>query len=231
MRYLLIALCSLLWFCPSGESRAQQTADLVLRGGKVVTVDETNPEGQAIAMAGDKILAVGSNASMDAWITDETSIIELNGRLVIPGLIEGHGHFIGMGQSKMMLDLSKADSWDDIARQVEDAVATTPPGEWIVGRGWHQEKWSVKPSPSFEGYPTHEKISAVSPNNPVLLTHASGHMCFANDYAMREAGVTADTLPPAGGEILHDDEGQPIGVFRETAQGIVGRAALRRCPN
>lgn len=209
---------------PLASTFAQETADLILQGGKVVTVDDAIPEGQAIAIAGEQILAVGSDSEIAALATPKTKIIDLDGRLVIPGFIEGHGHFIRTGQSKMMLDLSQADSWDDVAEQVREAAAKTPSGEWIVGRGWHQEKWSVKPEVLIEGYPTHEKISEVSPNNPVLLTHASGHMCFANDVAMQQAGVTKYTEDPSGGEILHDLKGEPIGIFRETAQGLINRS-------
>ncbi|MGI9517210.1 MAG: amidohydrolase [Pirellulaceae bacterium] len=209
------------------SSVAQQTADLILRGGKVVTVDEQFPGGEAIAVAGDKILAVGTDDDLLMFADDDTEFIELNGRLVIPGFIEGHGHFVGLGQAKMMLDLTKAESWDDIVDQVADAARITPPGEWIIGRGWHQEKWSQRPEPNVEGYPVHDQISAVSPNHPVLLTHASGHMCFANDYAMRMSEIDADTKPPSGGEILHAEDGRPIGVFRETAQGLIRRAQSR----
>jgi len=222
---LLVSL--LLFFVSPLGLTAQEKADMVLKGGHVVTVDQANPDGQAIAVADGKILAVGSDEEIAKFVGDNTQVIDLQGRLAIPGFIEGHAHFTGLGQSQMMLNLSKADSWDDVAKQVEEAVAITPPGEWIIGRGWHQEKWSTKPSPSFEGYPTHDKISAVSPNNPVLLTHASGHMCFANDYAMRDAGVTSETEPPSGGEILQDDEGAPIGIFRETAQALVSRAKAK----
>lgn len=224
MRFLQLTICFLILIVTITDIQAQQKADLVLKGGHVVTVDDTNPEGQAVAVAGDRILAVGTDKSIAKYITDDTKIIDLNGRLAIPGFIEGHAHFVGLGQSRMMLDLTTADSWDDIVKQVEDAVAVTPPGEWILGRGWHQEKWTTKPEPSYEGYPTHDKISAVSPNNPVLLTHASGHMCFANDYAMRESSITAETRPPSGGEILHDNDGNPIGIFRETAQGLIRRS-------
>ncbi len=215
----------LIFWGPTAQACAwQEQATLVLRNGHVVTVDEQNPEAQSIAVANDKILAIGTDDEIAKFINDQTQVVDLAGRLAIPGFIEGHSHFVGMGETKMMLDLSKADTWDDIAKQVEDAVQATPPGEWIIGRGWHQEKWSETPQPSFEGYPTHDKISAVSPNNPVLLTHASGHMCFANSYAMDQAGVNAETVPPEGGEILHDDKGQPIGVFRETATALIGRA-------
>ncbi len=206
---------------------ALQTADLVLRGGNVVTVDPELPNATAVAIAGDRILAVGDDARINEHIGDSTRIIELEGRLALPGFIEGHGHFIGLGESRMMLDLTKAGSWEDIVQQVADAVRITPPGQWITGRGWHQEKWSSRPQPNVEGYPVHDRISEVSPNNPVLLTHASGHMCFANDYAMRLAGVTGETQPPEGGEILRNEAGAAIGVFRETAQGLIRAAASR----
>ena len=228
--FKLLAITVLIGVCNSftwNSSIAQESADLVLKGGKVVTVDADTPQAEAIAILGDRILAVGSDADIAKSIGDKTQVIELGGRLVIPGFIEGHGHFLGLGQSKMMLDLTKASTWDDIVEQVAKAAAASPPGQWIIGRGWHQEKWDVKPQPNVEGYPTDAKISAVSPNNPVLLTHASGHMCFANDYAMRLAGVTNDTQPPSGGEILRDGSGRAIGVFRETAQGLISRARSR----
>jgi len=157
-------------------------------------------------------------------IGDGTKVIRLQGRLAMPGFIEGHGHFVGLGHSKMMLDLRGAKSWDDIVRQVETAARTAAPGAWIVGRGWHQEKWQRPPEPNVDGYPTHTALSRVSPKNPVVLTHASGHMSFANAEAMRLAGVDASTKSPAGGEIPRGPDGQPIGVFRETAQGLIGRA-------
>jgi len=231
MRLVTHFLLSISICLPFANVVAQETADLILRGGKVVTVDAAIPDGQAIAIAGEKILAVGSNNEIAALATPQTKTIELNGRLVIPGFIEGHGHFIRTGQSKMMLDLSQANSWDDVAEQVREAVTQTPPGEWIVGRGWHQEKWSVKPEILIEGYPTHEKISAVSPDNPVLLTHASGHMCFANDVAMQQAGITKYTEAPSGGEILHDLKGEPIGIFRETAQSLINRSFANTIAN
>jgi predicted amidohydrolase YtcJ len=202
---------------------AQENADLVLLGGKVVTVDPKQPTAQALAARGGKIVAVGSDQDVSKLIGDATKVIRLNGKLAIPGFIEGHGHFTGLGASMMLLDLRAAKSWDDIVKQVEAAVKTAKPGDWIVGRGWHQEKWEKKPEPNVDGYPYHAALSRVSPNNPVLLTHASGHMSFANAEAMRLANVTATTRPPAGGEIPHGTDGNPIGVFRETAQGLISR--------
>jgi hypothetical protein len=204
--------------------RAADKADLVLLGGKIVTVDPKQPTVQALAASGGRIVAVGSDAEISGHIGNATKVIRLNGQLAIPGFIEGHGHFTALGQSMMMLDLRSAKSWNDIVQQVKYAASTAKPGEWIIGRGWHQEKWATKPEPNVDGYPLHASLSQVSPNNPVLLEHASGHMSFANAEAMRLAGVTAATKAPTGGEIPHDSDGNPIGVFRETAQGLVGRA-------
>ena len=201
-----------------------QQADLVLRGGVVVTVDDANPEAQAIAVIGDRIAAVGSDAQIAAYIGSGTRVIELDGRLAIPGFIEGHGHFMGIGGAKLILDLMTPESWEEIVQMVADAVAEAEPGEWIDGRGWHQEKWNQVPDPLVEGLPVHDALSAVSPDNPVVLRHASGHASFVNAKAMELAGITAATPDPDGGEIVRDLEGEPTGVLRETAQGQVNRA-------
>lgn len=201
-----------------------EKADLVLLGGKVVTVDPKQPSATAVAVRGDRIAAVGSDTDISAWVDEKTRVIRLSGRLVIPGLIEGHGHFVALGQSRMMLDLRAARSWNEIVEQVGRAARTAPEGAWIVGRGWHQEKWEKKPTPNVEGYPTHAALSAVSPKNPVLLTHASGHMVFANALAMRLAEVGPATKAPQGGEVLRDKDGQATGAFREAAQGLIHRA-------
>lgn len=210
------------------DSLAAQTADVVIRGGTVLTMDAAQPEAEALAIRHDRILAVGKLEAIERLITAETQIIELQaGQTVIPGLIEGHGHFLGLGQSLMMLNLSKAKTWEEIVRQVELAARTTPPGEWIVGRGWHQSKWTSPPEPNVEGYPTAKSLSQLTPNHPVLLTHASGHMSLVNDYALRLAEITPQTSNPEGGEILHGDDGQPTGVLRERAQDFAARAMAR----
>lgn len=198
-----------------------QKADLVLRNGHIVTVDDANPKAEAIAVANGRIVEVGSNEAVDRRIGPDTKVVDLEGKLTTPGFIEGHAHFVGVGQSKMILDLRKAKTWDDIVAQVAEAAETAAPGEWIIGRGWHQAKWSVPPEPNVDGYPVHTTLSEVTPEHPVLLTHASGHMCFANTRAMELGGVTSKTRDPEGGEILHSDDGKPTGVFRETAQSLV----------
>ena len=206
------------------QSPSVEPATLVLRNGRVVTVDESRPEAQAIAVRGDRIAAVGSNADIQRYIGAATRVIDLKGQLAIPGLIESHGHFMNFGLSKMTLDLLDVKSWDEIVTMVAAAAKQAKPGEWILGRGWHQEKWTSVPQPNVEGFPFHDALSKVSPNNPVLLTHASGHASFANAAAMAAAGLTEKTPDPPGGEILKDKSGRPIGLLRETASGIVSRA-------
>lgn len=208
----------------SGRVAIAQQVDLVIQGGRIVTVDSDNPEVEAVAVRNGRIEAVGKLSEIRPLIGDSTRVIDLQGRFAMPGFIEGHAHFLGLGQSKMMLDLRGAETWDQIVAQVAEAARITPAGQWIVGRGWHQSKWKETPRPSVEGYPVHETLSAVTPNHPVLLTHASGHMSFANAKAMQLADVDATTSPPAGGEILRDSNNSPTGVFRETAQGLISRA-------
>ncbi|MCJ7628422.1 MAG: amidohydrolase family protein, partial [Longimicrobiales bacterium] len=198
---LLVGLCTPWAGCtaPSG-----QTADLVLHNGKVVTVDAAVPDGEAVAVLDGKILAVGSNSEIDAYIGSDTEVIDLAGQLAIPGFIDSHVHFSGIGTAQLQLKLMEVANWDEVVEMVAAAVAEAEPGELITGRGWHQEKWDRTPEPNVEGLPFHETLDAVSPNNPVLLTHASGHATYANGRAMEMAGIDRTTPDPQGGEIVRD---------------------------
>jgi predicted amidohydrolase YtcJ len=214
--------------CTAASLAAQtRTATMALINGHIVTVDSTRPEAQAVAIAGDRIIAVGTTAEIQRLITPSTRVIDLQGRLAIPGFIEGHGHWMGLGQSKLQLDLTTVKNWDEIVAMVRDAAAKAKPGEWILGRGWHQEKWDKAPMPSVEGNPVHTSLSAASPNNPVYLTHASGHASFVNGKAMELAGINTATKNPDGGEIVRDVQGNATGLMRETAQRLVGGARSR----
>ena len=201
-----------------------QPADLVLRNGKVVTMNAAAPMAQAIAVRGGRVTALGSDSAAQAWIGPRTQVIDLHGMLAIPGFIEGHGHFTGVGEFRMGLDLREAKTWDDIVAQVGRAAKQAKPGEWIIGRGWHQSKWTQAPEPNVEGFPLHASLDKVSPDNPVLLTHASGHATFVNGKALELAKVTASTPNPSGGEILKDAKGNPTGLLRERASGLANAA-------
>jgi predicted amidohydrolase YtcJ len=199
-------------------------ADLVLRNGKIVTLDGRNQIVQALAITGDRIMAAGSAGDAKRWIGPQTKVIDLGGKLAIPGFIEGHGHFTGIGEFRLGLDLRQARTWDEIVAQVKRAAQDVQPGEWIVGRGWHQSKWEHAPEPNVEGFPLHDSLSKAAPNNPVLLTHASGHAVFVNAKAIEAAGITRNTPNPPGGEILKDASGNPTGLLRESAEDLAEAA-------
>jgi len=214
------------WFCQIcfGFAQNVEPADLVLRGGKIVTMDPTKPQAEALAVRGDAIVAVGTDKEIQRYIGESTRVLDLAGKFAMPGFIEGHGHFTAIGQAKINLNLTEARSWEEIVAMVSLAAGNAQPGEWIVGRGWHQEKWDKVPSSNVEGFPAHDSLSKVSSKNPVYLTHASGHASFANAKAMELAGIDRNTVNPPGGEILKDARGNPIGVLRETASGLIARA-------
>lgn len=200
-------------------------ADLVFRGGLVTSMDPTVADATAVAVTGHFITAVGSDNQIDAWIGPQTKVIELNERQLIPGLIEGHGHFLSFGRAQQIIDLSDIDNWQQAVAKVAVAVDKSEDGEWIFGRGWHQEKWNRLPDDALEGVPLNRTLSQISPNNPVLLEHASGHASFVNDAALAAAKITDQTEDPNGGTILRDAKGRATGLLRETAQRLVEKVA------
>ena len=212
---LLVAVAVGLLSACAGEGTSSGSADLVLTNGKIVTVDDANPEVEAVAIAGDTIVAVGSSQEMDAYVGDGTRVIDLDGRLAIPGFVESHGHFMGLGGAQLQLDLLDATTWNEIVTKVDSAVQASRPGQWIRGRGWHQEKFTETPDRTVEGFPTLDRLDEVAPDNPVILTHASGHAAIANSAALEAAGVGPDTESPPGGEIIRP-------VYSTTWSGWVG---------
>ena len=201
----------------SGTAQAPP-ADLVLINGRIVTVDDARPEAEAIAVSKDRVQALGTTTEIKAMVGPNTQVIDLQGQLAIPGFIESHGHFTGVGGAQLELNLMNVESWDKIVAMVAEAVSHAKPGQWIYGRGWHQEKWNARPVPNVEGFPTHASLDKVSPNNPVALVHASGHAAFVNARAMALSDIRRPTESPAGGEILRDKNGDATGLLRETAQ-------------
>ena len=215
-------LLSLLFLCFSCAKKEVPTTILI--NGNIVTMNEAMPKAEAIAILDDRILQIGTTTEIEALADESTKIIDLKGQFTMPGFIEGHGHFSGMGKMLMNLNFLKSKNWDEIVAMVAEKVKTAKPGEWIEGRGWHQEKWNKELEKAVHGYPFHDKLSAVSPDNPVLLRHASGHGVFANKKAMEMAGLTKETPSPAGGEIVRDGSGEAIGMFEERAMKIVYNA-------
>ena len=145
----------------------------------------------------------------------------------MPGFIEGHGHFSGLGSSLMHLNFLNSTSWQEIVEMVKNKASTAEKGEWIYGKGRHQDKWQLIPDNALDFYPTHETLSEISPDNPVILFHASGHSLFANEKAMDLAGVNKEMGDPKGGHIVRDDNGDAIGVFEERAMETI-RSAYKK---
>ncbi len=218
MKYkLILPLILLLIGCET------EKADMIIHNGTIYTMNDLMPTTESVAIRNGKIIALGKYRDLDDLITPRTKIINLNGAMMTPGLIEGHGHFYGLGLAKMQLDLSTAESYAELVSMVADAIDRSTPGEWILGRGWHQSKWSDNADSFIKGFQTHDSLSKISPNNPVWLKHASGHAGFANQKAMDIAGVSSETEFGFGGEIIKDLSGNPTGVFNERAQGLISK--------
>ena len=227
IQYLLKDM-NLLWFSflpllimVNGCTENKVSADIVFINTKVITLDKNNPIAEAFAVDGDKITAVGTKTEIEKLIGDSTQVIDLKGNYSYPGFNDSHAHFLGIGESQMVLDLMSANNWDEIVYMVSEAIDNTMPGTWIIGRGWHQEKWTTPPIDMVEGYPTHDILSQASPMNPVMLTHASGHAIIVNKKAMELAGITNETENPEGGRIVRNEKGEAIGVFEENAENLI----------
>ena len=229
----IFAILLILTACSNPE---KETATMLIYGGPIYTVDSTQAMVEAVATKGNTILFAGSMSEAETYKNEETQLIDLDGRTMTPGLIEGHGHFMGLGYNELNLDLMNTSSYQEIIDAVARKVEEAEPGEWILGRGWHQSKWDKMPEETVNGFQTHYRLSEVSPDNPVYLSHASGHAGFANAKAMEIAGITQlagegiDISEVEGGEVIRDELGRPTGVFNERAQGLITQHIPERTP-
>ncbi len=200
-------------------------ADMILYNAYVYPVKGDPIENGGIVISQGKIIAIGKSEDLlNQWEKSTSEVIDCHGAFLMPGFIEGHGHFSSLGFNLINVDLMETHSWQDIIDSVANRVKKAKPGEWIVGRGWHQEKWTTPVAKNINGYPYHDHLSMVSPDNPVMLGHASGHALFANQAAMKAAGVTPETPDPPGGHIVRDGTGTTLGVFEENAMNIIDGA-------
>lgn len=216
MVLLLLASCA-------DSTRRPTDPVRIFVNGHFFTANPDQPAATALAVSGDTILAVGSDAEIRALAGKQTEIIDLQGAFAMPGLIEGHGHFNGLGNSLQTLNLLNTKSWAEIVGLVAEKAKTAPPGSWIEGRGWHQEKWDTSPGLTVNGYPYNDLLSAAVPDHPVILQHASGHGLIANAKALEMAGVSVETSDPTGGRIVRDARGKLTGVFEENATMLIER--------
>lgn len=215
-----LALAAITGFTCAPNS-AGPAPDLVFFNGNFFTADSLQPRASALAVLDGRIVAVGSDEEIKKLAGEKTGRIDLNGAFAMPGFIEGHGHFASLGQSLLNLNLLNSKSWQEITGLVAEKAKTARPGEWIEGRGWHQEKWTVSAGPTVNGYPYHDALSAAAPDNPVVLYHASGHGLIANEKAMQLAGISRETSDPVGGRVVRDANGNPVGVFEENAMNLI----------
>jgi predicted amidohydrolase YtcJ len=197
--------------------------NLVLTNAHVITMDPRQPYAETVVISNNKIIFVGKQSQSRSFISDKSSVIDLQGKTLIPGFIEGHAHLWNLGRFLVNIDLSGIKNWDEAILLVKEAVQNAKPGQWILCRGWHQEKWQSIPTDAVNGYPTHKQLSAAAPDNPVRLKHASGHALLVNQKAMELAGIDQNTANPEGGIILKDSSGQPTGILLEDAMDLVNQ--------
>lgn len=213
---LLAAFVAPLMTLISGAAPAQEAPDLILHGGQIYTVDAQNSVAESVAIRGDRIAAVGSNAEIEKLAGRQTRKIDLEGRAVIPGLIDSHGHLGGLADSLRSIDLVGTKSFDEIIAKVAERAKSTPKGEWITGRGWDQNDWPEKK------FPHHRKLSDAVPDHPVYLTRIDGHAGLANEKALQLSAINIQTYDPEGGKIIRDPQSdEATGVLIDNAQRLV----------
>tara|TARA_B100000989_G_scaffold297817_1_gene284813 strand:+ start:307 stop:1944 length:1638 start_codon:yes stop_codon:yes gene_type:complete len=196
-------------------------ADLIIHGGTIYTVDSINSKVESVAVKDGKIYKIGDYSDIIILGNRQTQIINLQEKTMIPGFIEGHAHIMGTGYNQKNIDLLNTTSYNEIIEIVKKKAKQIPKGEWIIGRGWHQDKWTDSPEKLMKGFPTHDKLSESVPDHPVYLRHASGHASLANMKAMELFNINKNTSDPKGGEIFKDLSGNPTGLFNEKAMLLI----------
>ena len=218
----LILAVGILKSCSNTGASVSKEADLILYNAYVYPVVGEPIENGAVVIGGGKIMALGNSEQiLNDWGKHATLQRDCYGAFIMPGFIEGHGHFSSLGKNLMELDLLATHSWNEITDSVALRTKKAAAGEWIIGRGWHQEKWTEPLDKNVNGYPYNDGLSRAAPDHPVLLFHASGHAVMANQAAMDMAGITRETPDPTGGRIVRDGSGVAIGVFEENAMDLV----------
>lgn len=197
------------------SAQNRPAADLIILHAKVWTVDKALPNAQAVAVLGDRIVAVGANVDVEAWRGPHTLVIDAGGKLLLPGFNDSHVHFVSGGVQLDSVDLKNVTSPLEFARLIGERIKTRPKGEWVVGGTWDETKWNPPLIPSKE------LIDALSPETPVFVTRYDGHMGLANSLTLRLAGITAKTPDPPGGTIVRDKSGNPTGALKDAAADLV----------
>jgi predicted amidohydrolase YtcJ len=214
MRLLFVVMLFLAVLQAAG---AQPSADLVLLNGKFWTVNDAQPRAQAVACISNRIAAVGSNDEIRKWIGPATQVMDLGGKLALPGFNDAHVHFYSGGENLASVQLRHAKSEAEFRDRIAEFAATLPAGRWVTGGGWDHENWTPA------RLPTRQWIDAVSAGHPVFVNRLDGHMALANSEALKLAGITRETPDPPGGTIVRDAAGEPTGVLKDAAMNGVNR--------
>ena len=209
---ILLALTSV------AMAQSKPAADLIIHHARVWTVDKSRPEAEAVAVLGDRIVAVGSNAEVDRWRGPKTSLIDARGKLLLPGFNDSHVHFVGGGLQLDSVQLNDTTSPAEFARRIGEQAKKTPKGEWIQGGDWDETKWTPAE------LPTKELIDPVTSDTPVSVNRYDGHMVLMNSVALKLAGITAQTPDPPGGTIVRDAQGNPTGALKDAAMELGNKA-------
>ena len=213
------ALCVLIIMAAlDANAQSKPSATLIVTNAAVYTVDKQHPKAEAVAVIGDRIVAVGSRADIDLWRGPQTKVIDAGGKLLLPGFNDAHVHFIQGGAQLVQVDLVDAATPEEFARRIAAQVKKTPKGEWILGGRWDETKW---PKPEL---PTKDLVDPVTGDTPIFVERYDGHEALANSVAMKLAGVDAKTPDVPGGVIMRDASGNPTGVFKDAAMPLIYKA-------
>lgn len=214
---LLLAIFGVMPVSVSGQSESKPSAVLIVRDAKIWTVDQATPTAQAVAVLGERIVAVGSDADVDAWRGTKTRVVDAGGKLLLPGFDDAHVHFVSGGAQLDSVQLTDATSAEEFARRIGERAKITPKGEWILGGDWDETKWNP---PQL---PTRELIDRVAPDTPVFVMRYDGHMGVGNSLALKLAGITAKTPELPGGTIVKDAQGNPTGALKDAAMDYMNK--------
>src|SRR5690348_1421973 len=198
-------------------AQAKPAADLIITNAKIWTVDKTRPHAEALAVLGDRIVAVGSSTEVDTWHGPQTKVLDAQGKLLLPGFNDAHVHFVDGGDQLQSVQLKDAATPEEFARRIGERAKATPKGEWVTGGDWDEQRWSPVT------LPTKELVDPVTPETPVWVNRYDGHESLANSVVLKLAGITAKTPDPPGGLIVRDAQGNPTGVLKDSAQDLVAK--------
>jgi predicted amidohydrolase YtcJ len=198
-------------------SQSKPAAHLIVTNAKIWTVDDGHPQAEALAVWRDRVVAVGTNSEVNGWRGPFTKVYDAHGALLLPGFNDAHVHFVDGGDHLKQVQLKDAKSQQEFARRLAERAALTAKGDWVTGGDWDEQQWTPA------NLPTKELIDADTPETPVWVNRYDGHESLANSVLLKMAGITAQTPDPPGGEIVHDAQGNPTGVLRDAAQGLVDK--------